>query len=278
MMGMSSMMMALMVAGVVALLAGLLSILFGIPVKEFSFGNTLILSGCIAACTGLILLGLSAVVAELKLIARRLSADPRSAAADARVRAALPQVASSTPQPAADAGEGGFLFGRDQSAADQTGHDLQAESRPAEAAVPAPKPKRNLLFESSKRRERERAAGPSAAAPDVRGQPPAPEAGDVPKASFDDAWPKTDRGRGEIPPQRRSQRAAEPSPGPAERAPPPQPARGEDQPAVTVLKSGVVDGMAYSLYSDGSIEAQMPEGLMRFASLEELTAHIERRS
>jgi hypothetical protein len=292
MMGMSSMMMALMVAGVVALLAGLLSILFGIPVKEFSFGNTLILSGCIAACTGLILLGLSAVVAELKLIARRLSADPRSAAADARVRAALPQVASSTPQPAADAGEGGFLFGRDQSAADQTGHDLQAESRPAEAAVPAPKPKRNLLFESSKRRERERApgererapgereraAGPSAAAPDVRGQPPAPEAGDVPKASFDDAWPKTDRGRGEIPPQRRSQRAAEPSPGPAERAPPPQPARGEDQPAVTVLKSGVVDGMAYTLYSDGSIEAKLPHGTVRFGSIAELRAHIETNS
>lgn len=46
---------------------------------------------------------------------------------------------------------------------------------------------------------------------------------------------------------------------------------------MTVLKSGVVDGMAYSLYSDGSIEAQMPEGLMRFASLDELTAHIERR-
>jgi hypothetical protein len=57
-----------------------------------------------------------------------------------------------------------------------------------------------------------------------------------------------------------------------------QPRRTEDHSAVTVLKSGVVDGMAYSLYSDGSIEAQMPEGLMRFASLEELTAHIERRS
>src|SRR6516164_2884668 len=96
MIGMSSMMMALMVAGVVALLAGLLSILFGIPVKEFSFGNTLILSGCIGACTGLILLGLSAVVAELKLIARRLAAAPRSAA-DARVRAALPQASSGGP-------------------------------------------------------------------------------------------------------------------------------------------------------------------------------------
>jgi hypothetical protein len=46
---------------------------------------------------------------------------------------------------------------------------------------------------------------------------------------------------------------------------------------VTVLKSGVVDGMAYSLYSDGSIEAQMPEGMMRFASIGELRAHLDQR-
>ena len=56
------------------------------------------------------------------------------------------------------------------------------------------------------------------------------------------------------------------------------PARPEDQPEVTVLKSGVVDGMAYSLYSDGSIEAQMPEGMMRFASIDELRAHLDQRS
>ena len=53
--------------------------------------------------------------------------------------------------------------------------------------------------------------------------------------------------------------------------------RSEDQPQVTVLKSGVVDGMAYSLYSDGSIEAQMPEGMMRFASIDELRAHLDQR-
>ena len=48
-------------------------------------------------------------------------------------------------------------------------------------------------------------------------------------------------------------------------------------PQVTVLKSGVVDGMAYSLYSDGSIEAQMPEGMMRFASIDELRTHLDQR-
>jgi len=49
------------------------------------------------------------------------------------------------------------------------------------------------------------------------------------------------------------------------------------RPPVTVLKSGVVDGMAYSLYSDGSIEAQMPEGMMRFASIDELRAYLDQR-
>jgi hypothetical protein len=57
-----------------------------------------------------------------------------------------------------------------------------------------------------------------------------------------------------------------------------QPGRGEDHPPATVIKAGVVDGMAYSLYSDGSIEAQMPEGLMRFATIDELRAHLDRRS
>jgi hypothetical protein len=35
--------------------------------------------------------------------------------------------------------------------------------------------------------------------------------------------------------------------------------------------------MAYSLYSDGSIEAQMPEGMMRFASIDELRSHLDHR-
>jgi hypothetical protein len=66
--------------------------------------------------------------------------------------------------------------------------------------------------------------------------------------------------------------AAAPAP---ERYPPA--VRNGDQPPVTVLKSGVVDGMAYSLYSDGSIEAQMPEGMMRFASIDELRSHLDQR-
>jgi hypothetical protein len=48
--------------------------------------------------------------------------------------------------------------------------------------------------------------------------------------------------------------------------------------AAEILKSGVVDGMAYTLYADGSIEAQLPQGTVRFGSIAELRAHIENNS
>ena len=50
---------------------------------------------------------------------------------------------------------------------------------------------------------------------------------------------------------------------------------GASAPSVTVLKSGVVEGMAYTLYSDGSIEAQLPQGRLRFGSIDALRDHIE---
>ncbi|HLQ92404.1 MAG TPA: hypothetical protein VK148_20480 [Xanthobacteraceae bacterium] len=52
----------------------------------------------------------------------------------------------------------------------------------------------------------------------------------------------------------------------------------ESRPMVAILKSGVVDGMAYTLYADGSIEAQLPQGTVRFGSIAELRAHIENNS
>jgi hypothetical protein len=45
--------------------------------------------------------------------------------------------------------------------------------------------------------------------------------------------------------------------------------------AISVLKSGVVEGMAYTLYSDGSIEAQLPQGTLRFGSITALREHID---
>jgi hypothetical protein len=54
--------------------------------------------------------------------------------------------------------------------------------------------------------------------------------------------------------------------------------RKEASAGVSILKSGVVEGMAYTLYSDGSIEAELPEGSVRFGSITELRNHIEKNA
>jgi hypothetical protein len=57
-----------------------------------------------------------------------------------------------------------------------------------------------------------------------------------------------------------------------------QPAAPAEPRAAAILKSGVVDGMAYTLYADGSIEAKLPHGTVKFGSIAELRAHIESNS
>ena len=287
-------MVVLLVAGIGFLLAGLVAIGFGIPINEFGLGNTLILAGTVAASAGMLLIGLWTAVKELKNIARRIGS---GGAAELHTgEAAAPGVAARGPA----AESGGFLFSRDQMAAEQAGaaefppwqeeaasrapNDGPAAPEPA-AAAPAPKLRRNLLFSSSSRKERERAQAratePSAAdlQPAPAAPPPVPEPSEPPPATFDDAWPKPERARtpdAPLPPRGGRAPSTFTEPG-AEAYRYPPAARAEDQPPVTVLKSGVVDGMAYSLYSDGSIEAQMPEGMMRFASIDELRAHLDHR-
>jgi hypothetical protein len=304
--GVNSMVVVLLIAGAGSLLVGLLAIGFGIPVKEFSFGNTLILTGSVFACTGMVLLGLWIAVRELKTIAQRLGPGIPATATPRQVTA---------PRDSAPENEG-FPFGRDEPALENPGQADPAVSSSATSpapwqdeaaardrvrvdapvpepieAAPAVKPKRNLLFSSSSKKERERAQAratdPSAIAdievrPAQAAAPPVPEANEVsPPATFDDAWPQPERAKTAAPPPRGSRAPStftEPNPGaakPPDRRPPVP--RNEEQPPVTVLKSGVVDGMAYSLYSDGSIEAQMPEGMMRFASIDELRSHLDQR-
>ena len=45
-----------------------------------------------------------------------------------------------------------------------------------------------------------------------------------------------------------------------------------------ILKSGVIDGMPYTLYADGSIEAELPQGTVKFASVDALRSHLEKQS
>jgi hypothetical protein len=270
------MMVLLLIAGIGFLLAGVLTIGFGIPVKEFSFGNTLILTGTVAACTGIIMLGLWTVVRELRNIARRLG--PGVATEDEGLLFSPDQPAAenaSNAEPLAPS-----PWHEDAGSRDRVRGDMPSAPEPVEAASAA-KQRRNLLFSSSSRRERERAQARTTdpSAPDARPAPAVPPGSDStegPRATFDDTWPKSERSRTADALPRRGGRS--PSSADAAGVERPAPAaRKEDPPPVTVLKSGVVDGMAYSLYSDGSIEAQMPEGMMRFGSIDELRAHLDQR-
>jgi hypothetical protein len=38
----------------------------------------------------------------------------------------------------------------------------------------------------------------------------------------------------------------------------------------------MIQQTAYTLFADGSIETQLPEGVMRFASIEEFLGHLEK--
>ena len=285
----------LLIAGIAVLAAGLLAVAFGIPVKEFSLGNTLILAGVVAACSGVIMLGLAMVVRELQNIARRLGPANAGGTAGEKSEPVRP-VAAAGDQPAPtnpDGVEPGKQSPSTSSPApwqeDVATRDrarLRGDDAP-DAAPPEPaaatKPRRNLLFSSS-RKERERAAGatdPAVVDPVPAPPFPPPPPKEAAPASFEDAWPQSDRARSDALRRPRTPStfsepnvAAAPAPAPERPAPP---VRSEEPAPVTVLKSGVVDGMAYSLYSDGSIEAQMPEGMMRFASIDELRSHLDQR-
>jgi hypothetical protein len=102
------------------------------------------------------------------------------------------------------------------------------------------------------------------------------------RENFDAAWPADARAgkRAEsepAPPVEGDERQAEQAVSVQDRRPEPAPLE-EPHGAATILKSGVVDGMAYTLYTDGSIEAKLPDGTVRFGSIAELRAHIERNS
>ncbi|MBS0530322.1 MAG: hypothetical protein JSS22_13155 [Proteobacteria bacterium] len=289
----------LLMAGIGALVAGLVAVAFGIPVKEFSFGNTLILSGAVIGCTGLIMVSLSLVVREMRAIAQRLH--PGAAVADRNTgpRLSIPEPSDGMAQeypPLSNADQTGRSLSADTIVASSVSspppRQAEMSTRDRTGAVPGvagsepsvvsdtpttAKPRRNLLFSSSSRKERERAMARSPSDPATTDMPlsvpvKAPVAGVSPPPSFDEAWPQSDRSRLE------PGRSAAVSPAASARTDrAPSDSRGQNASAVTVLKSGVVDGMAYSLYSDGSIEAQMPEGMMRFASIDELRKHLDQK-
>jgi hypothetical protein len=173
-----------------------------------------------------------------------------------------------------------------------------ADPRYAEPRIPEPRPA-SRASDGLRGKPAEVAAGQESRLDYMlrsRETPPAPA------ESFDSMWPKRGGRQARIEPARveparvdagprpevgsraafggaavaEARRGAAPqaaAPAPAVAAP-----AADETRSVAILKSGVVDGMAYTLYADGSIEAQLPQGTVRFGSIAELRAHIENHS
>lgn len=224
----------LLALGAIVTIAGGGMAVFGVANNGFDIGNTMISAGMTGVVGGLIVVALANLAREL-----RATREP-----DVRRPARPPAAAASPP--------------------------------PAEKPSPAPAVSADL----SQVLAEPPSAGPTAPEPRVEPTPPPPPPGDpfaparadpqrragARERSFDSVW---------------APESAKPAP-PAARPAPETPRESEsvtikpprEPQAVTVLKSGVIEGMAYTLYSDGSIEADLPQGMMRFPSIDALRRHL----
>jgi hypothetical protein len=348
--------------GAIAVIAGIAMIAFGIPVSEFSFGNTMIMAGTTAVVGGLIVIGLGAAVGQLQRIveslngraptrpgrplefleagAARTAAPPARIPFPARPKAEPTKTEPNKSEPIAEA--------LAEPHREETGFNepFAPELYPEVPPPPAPPPFASDTFNepppetfaptlpnpdeppvtvedevslSPKHPTIPPPPGPPPFEERARHMPPPPweeplsepeeQAGDEadrgigwhaptpPKAEippppperprttfFDTMWPAEPKAPSK-PPEREQAFAPTFEPPPA---PPPEPVEMAEQEepeppkpeprAVAILKSGVVDGMGYTLYVDGSIEAELPNGTLRFASINELRSHLEKTS
>ena len=117
--------------------------------------------------------------------------------------------------------------------------------------------------------------------------PRATQQPEPPKDGFDLVWP--DRAPTTPPASEAARREpaldmplppipARPNNKPADRRPPGPANKATAERGPAILKSGVIDGMPYTLYADGSIEAELPQGTVKFASVDALRTHLEKQS
>jgi hypothetical protein len=263
----------LYVLGIVSALAGVAAIASGIPVKEFSFGDTLIASGATGLVGGLILIGLGAAVSQLQRIAEMLGARPLTRAGQVEPAVRIGSGPGRVPFPPKPKGA------PRERAADMP---MVARVQPREqnetppgVAPSLPNPDVPLMADEE---AEQLPLSPRSAMP-AKDQGGMPDFANEPRPSyFDKMWPAEERNplpedeepaHPESIPRAPEMQEAEPDDG--------QP-REDDVVPAAVLKSGVVDGMGYTLYVDGSIEAELPDGTLRFASINELRAHLEKNS
>jgi hypothetical protein len=312
----------LFVLGVATAVVGFAAIVYGIPVNEFSFGNTLIVSGTVALVGGFLLFGLAAVVRQLKRLAESdhlhqasmplsiHSADPVNMLPQPGLQASQFMPSPAPPRPdtsprmpapsepalsaphAVDSGPPEWL--RPKEKAPGLGGQTLIEEIEASLPPVSPPPPLKVYDQSFDPRLpiQARANEPVAQTeqvprpePTQRAVPPVEHP--APSGLFDTVWPeirparhpetvaRARRADGVPPPRSEAVAPAKPASDIAREA---QTAAPEEPRPVAILKSGMIDGMSYTLYADGSIEAVLATGTVRFASIDALRFHLEQNS
>jgi len=285
--------------GTFALVAGLVMVGFGIPINEFSFGNTLISAGTTATVGGLIIIALGVAVGQLREIAEALTSDiptkyPQpmdlteasgvSTAAAMSDRVPFPPrpksetpLARMGPLPGVPASKVSEASGDQFAAPTLPNPDEGPTTMEDEISLSPPQPSGGSAPKTDVRspadRSQEPGWKPSPPSTPPIGSPLRP----LQPARFDAMWPAEAK-----PPKSNVTDEANQSSASVRDTFPPASKRTEPEAqkprAVAILKSGVVDGMGYTLYVDGSIEAELPQGTLRFASIDELRSHLEKNS
>ena len=305
----------LLILGAVIAAAGVVLIGPGLPFGGRDYDASIVTPGAVAIVGGLILIGLALAVRVLARIEKALAARPlphpvlqeaaaapaiEEPAAAAPARIPFPPKPEPAPPPAPAVATPRVL--PEDAALDRLREKfptlVRLENPPvvedAEVSL-SPKPSvraDEVVAEANTAvAQQTNGAAPPRIEPRLEVQPrPANLPGQA--KNFEALWPKKQRPGRDAPAPAVQSPAAQQSPAlPVEPmltpeplqfqfkepAPEPRPAApaAEAPTPVSILKSGVVDGMAYTLYSDGSIEAQLPQGMLRFGSITELRNHIE---
>lgn len=268
--------------------AGIALVASGVSLQDRAFDPSNVTPGAIAIIGGCVLIGLSLVVRALLRVERALNARAAPAhAGETSADASTDPAGETSPKTAA-------AISAEPGAAEHAVAQASSETSPAaeriESAPVVDAGDASLLPKEPARADDDHGVAQAGlsngklnggshttAAPRLAGGParrPQPK-----NSIFDTLWPKASASGTDAQPAPAAQpaAAAAASVQSARAEPAPAAASGPSQtPAsVSILKSGVVEGMAYTLYSDGSIEAQLPGGTVRFASITELRSHIE---
>ena len=283
----------LLVFGGVLTAAGILLGASGVSIHDRTFDTTIVTPGVVAAVGGLLLIGLGLALRVLQRIEQAIALRRIVPLEGAREPAPIPLPKPAlhpvtAPIVAASVGEkhvenlpeAAPALARLESS--RVAEEAELSSPPViEPALPTSVDVAVAEAEKTRTAKRKNGAVPDRLAPRLDMNLRSPGASERPAGpSFDALWPKGPRPLRRFPRKRpsrlqRNRRASfEPAAATVQTLAPDAVADAAPEP-VSVLKSGVVDGMAYTLYSDGSIEAQLPQGMLRFGSITELRNHIE---